>query len=137
MSRVHGKDTKPELLIRKSLHSMGFRYRLYVNSLPGKPDIVFPKYQAIVQFNGCFWHGHNCYLFNWPKTNTDFWYAKISNNIKRDKTNLLKLNQLGWRVLVIWGCSLKGRKRIPIDILINEVSDWLRNGKDNNELMHL
>lgn len=134
MSRIRGKHTKPEQLIRKALHSQGFRYRLHRKDLPGKPDIVLPKYKAIIEVNGCFWHGHKCHLFHWPKSRTDFWREKITQNTRRDSENQIKLENMGWRVLVVWECSLKGKKRLDPGSLIDRIVDWLINNEDSNEL---
>src|SRR3569833_2146073 len=109
MSRIRSKDTKPELLVRKFLHRNGFRYRLHVKSLPGKPDIVLKKYKTVILVQGCFWHGHeNCKLFVMPKSNTGYWIYKIGLNIKKDAQNLFALKALGWNLIKIWECELKG-----------------------------
>ena len=108
MSQVKGKNTKPEMLVRKFLHANGFRYKLHDKSLPGKPDIVLPKYKTIIEVQGCFWHAHkNCKYFKLPQTNIEFWKEKISKNINRDKENHKKIETLGWNLIVIWECELK------------------------------
>tara|TARA_Y100001972_G_scaffold129213_1_gene195277 strand:+ start:4949 stop:5380 length:432 start_codon:yes stop_codon:yes gene_type:complete len=108
MSQIKGKNTKPEILVRKILHSNGFRYRLHVNDLPGKPDIVLPKYKTVIFVHGCFWHGHkDCKYFVKPKTNTDWWLNKISKNIENDKKNVQILKYNGWEVIILWECELK------------------------------
>ena len=108
MSKVSGKDTKPELLVRKFLFSKGFRYRKNVKDLPGKPDIVMPKYKTIIFIHGCFWHGHEgCEAAKLPTSNVDYWTGKVASNIKRDIQNKQLLNALGWNVIVIWECQLK------------------------------
>ena len=107
MSRIHSKNTKPEELVRKFLFSQGFRYRKNDAKLPGKPDIVLPKYKAVIFVNGCFWHGHEgCRYFVWPKNNAVFWKEKITGNIQRDKHNHQLLANQGWRVIEIWECQL-------------------------------
>lgn len=107
MSRIHSKNTKPEELVRKFLFSQGFRYRKNDAKLPGKPDIVLPKYKAVIFVNGCFWHGHEgCRYFVWPKNNAEFWKEKITGNIQRDKHNHQLLADQGWRVIEIWECQL-------------------------------
>lgn len=107
MSRIHSKNTKPEELVRKFLFSQGFRYRKNDAKLPGKPDIVLPKYKAVIFVNGCFWHGHEgCHYFVWPKNNAEFWKEKITGNIQRDKHNHQLLANQGWRVIEIWECQL-------------------------------
>ena len=108
MSRIRSKNTKPEELVRKFLFSQGFRYRKNDARLPGKPDIVLPKYKTVIFVNGCFWHGHEgCRYFVWPKNNAEFWEEKITGNIQRDKHNRQLLANQGWRVIEIWECQLK------------------------------
>lgn len=112
MSRIRSKDTKPEMLVRKYLFSHGFRFRLHEKKLPGKPDIVLPKYKTVVFVHGCFWHGHEgCRYFVVPKTRTEWWMAKIRRNIELDKLNVQKLEDLGWQVIVIFECELRGSKQ--------------------------
>lgn len=111
MSRIRGKDTKPEEIVRKFLFSKGFRYRKNDPGLPGKPDIVLPKYRTVIFVNGCFWHMHEgCKYFVWPKHNEEFWEKKIRDNAERDRRNCLKLEEQGWKVLTVWECSLKDSK---------------------------
>ena len=111
MSRIRSKDTKPELLVRKFLFSQGFRYRIHVKKLPGKPDIVLPKYKTVIFVHGCFWHGHeDCSYFVVPKTRTDWWLSKINRNRELDKQNAEKLEETGWRVMVIFECNLRLEK---------------------------
>ena len=108
MSCIKGKGTKPEEIVRKYLFSQGFRYRKNDKRLPGTPDIVLPKYRTVIFVNGCFWHGHEvCKYFVWPKSNEEFWKSKIELNIARDKRNFLLLQESGWRVIVVWECTLK------------------------------
>lgn len=108
MSRIQGKDTKPEEIVRKYLFSHGLRYRKNDPRLPGKPDIVFPGYKAVVFVNGCFWHKHEgCKYFVWPKSHVDFWKEKILSNVARDQRNYQALKDQGWTVFVIWECELK------------------------------
>jgi len=108
MSKIRGKDTKPELLVRKYLHSQGFRYRLHLKTLPGKPDIVLPKYKVVIFVNGCFWHGHaDCKYYVVPKTRTDWWLNKITTNIKNDRLATSELLAGGWKVIDVWECELK------------------------------
>ena len=108
MSRIKGKDTKPEILVRKFLFAKGFRYRLHDKKLPGKPDIVLPKYKTVIFINGCFWHGHeDCRFFVVPKTRTEWWVEKISRNIANDQKNMNTLQEMGWKVIVLWECELK------------------------------
>ena len=125
MSHVRGKDTKPEVMVRQFLFAQGFRYRLYRKDLPGKPDIVLPKYKTVIFINGCFWHGHfGCKYATIPEANHDFWLAKISGNIERDKSNHAKLFELGWKVIEIWQCELKPKFR---EQTLNNLLTELRN----------
>lgn len=108
MSRIKGKNTKPEEIVRKYLFSKGFRYRKNDKRLPGTPDIVLPKYKTVIFVNGCFWHGHeDCRYFVWPKDNADFWKKKIEDNISRDKNVIEMLKRQNWAVIVVWECELK------------------------------
>lgn len=108
MSRIKGKDTKIELEVRRGLHALGFRYRLGGAALPGRPDIVLPKYRTVVFVHGCFWHGHDCHLFRLPKTRTEFWKAKIDANRARDQRTITQLEELCWHVETLWECQLRG-----------------------------
>lgn len=112
MSRIKGKNTKPEMLVRKFLHKNGFRYRLNYSKLPGKPDIVLPKYKTVIFINGCFWHGHKgCKFFVVPKTRTEWWVEKINGTIERDEIKNKELEKMGWNVQTLWECELKPEKR--------------------------
>lgn len=112
MSQIRGKNTKPEELVRKYLFSQGFRYRKNDPRLPGKPDIVLPKYKTVIFINGCFWHGHEgCRYFVWPKNNAEFWKVKINGNIQRDAQCVHLLKEQGWNVIVVWECELKKANR--------------------------
>lgn len=112
MSQIRGKKTKPEEIVRKYLFSLGFRYRKNDSRLPGKPDIVLPKYKTVIFVNGCFWHGHeDCRYFVWPKNNAEFWKAKISGNIQHDAQCISLLKGQGWNVIVVWECELKKANR--------------------------
>ena len=129
MSAIRSVDTKPEVWLRKLLFSRGFRFRKNVNNLPGKPDIVLPKYRAVIQVNGCFWHGHNCSLFKIPATRTEFWLEKINSNKNRDKKNNEALESSGWRVLTVWECALRGRSKLTPDNLEKQLTEWLTDGQ--------
>lgn len=111
MSRIRSQDTKPELVVRRHLHALGFRYRLHVRDLPGKPDLVLPKYRAVVFVEGCFWHGHSCQKGRVPGTNPTFWQAKVEANQARDMRNRRLLRREGWRVLRVWECQLAKKKK--------------------------
>ena len=128
MSGIRGKNTKPELLIRKALHARGFRYRLHCD-LPGKPDICLPRHRAVIFVHGCFWHGHECHLFKWPATRPEFWRAKIGRNGEVDRAVESRLSDDRWRVAVIWECALKGRERLPLEDVISTCANWLRSDR--------
>jgi DNA mismatch endonuclease (patch repair protein) len=125
MSRIGGRNTRQELLLRKALFARGFRYRLHRRDLPDTPDLVFPRFGAVVFVHGCFWHGHGCHLFVLPEQNRAFWRQKIALNQDRDKRAQVKLCNLGWRVLTVWECALRGRQRKSPDELAVEVGRWL------------
>lgn len=126
MSGIRGKDTKPELAIRSALHRAGFRFRLHRKDLPGRPDLVFPRHDAVLFVHGCFWHGHDCHLFRWPKSREDFWREKIGKNITRDQAQYQALADSGWRVGTIWECALNGKTRLPFDDLVDQCAIWLK-----------
>lgn len=107
MRAIRSVNTRPEILIRQLLHAAGYRFRLHRADLPGKPDLVLPKYHTVIFIHGCFWHGHDCKYFKWPKTRAQFWQLKISGNQQRDLRNAEQLKQLGWQVIVIWECAVK------------------------------
>jgi len=112
MSQIKGKNTKPELMVRRFLHAKGFRFKIHDKSLPGKPDVVLPKYRTVVEVNGCFWHGHkNCKYFKMPHTNRKYWKHKIEINRLRDRANKKRLKALGWKLLVIWECEIRKANR--------------------------
>ena len=120
MSRIRNKDTRPEILVRKFLFANGFRYRLNDKKLPGKPDIVLPKYKTVIFVNGCFWHGHeNCKYFKLPATRTEWWKDKIEGNIKNDIKKHTLLKEAGYKVMVIWECEVKNKS--IFDRIINEI----------------
>ena len=111
MSMIKGKNTKPEMLVRKFLHTNGYRYKLHDKSLPGKPDIVLPKYKTVIFVHGCYWHGHkNCKYFVVPKTRTEWWLNKINGNIANDEKAAKALKKEGWKIITIWECNLKPAK---------------------------
>ena len=124
MSRIRGKDTRPELLVRRGLHSRGLRFRLQDRKLPGRPDIVLPKYSVAIMVNGCFWHGHKgCRYATKPKSNIEFWEAKIARNRHRDEVTTAHLEALGWTVITIWECELRGKEAAEtrIGTLVQEI----------------
>ena len=133
MAGIKGKNTKQEVLIRSLLHRKGFRFRLNVRELPGKPDIVLPRYHAVIFVNGCFWHGHDCPRFKWPKTRTDFWRNKIEGNRANDRKVIQALLAAGWRVGIVWECSIRGADK-NIEGVIKEISEWLRSDQTFMEI---
>lgn len=134
MAAIRGADTKPEMIIRRGLHARGFRFRLHNRKLPGRPDVVLPKYRAVILINGCFWHGHDCPLFRWPKTREEFWRKKIGGNIDRDRKNLAVLKSQNRRIAVIWECALKGKPRRETGDIIDELTLWLSSGDTKLEI---
>lgn len=124
MSRIRSKDTQPELALRKALHKQGFRYRLHGAGLPGKPDLVFPRYKTVVFVHGCFWHRHEgCSIATTPKSNTQFWTDKFERNVARDIRSQAMLEELGWRVFVVWECELAtgARARATAETLAQQI----------------
>lgn len=134
MAGIQGKNTQPEIVVRKNLFKRGYRYRINDRRLPGKPDLVLSKYNALILINGCFWHGHNCHLFKWPGTRKDFWENKIFGTQKRDEINLEKYQKTGWRVAVVWECAIKGKTRKSLDSIIDSLDAWLVSNHDFLEI---
>ena len=134
MSAIRSKNTKPELQLRKALHAKGYRYRLHNRHLPGTPDLIFRRFNAVLFVNGCFWHGHDCSLFRFPSTNQDFWKNKILNNRERDAKVYGLLSHHGWRILTVWECSLRGKGKMEFEELVNTIEDWLINCIEINEI---
>jgi DNA mismatch endonuclease (patch repair protein) len=134
MSGIRGAHTKPELFVRSGLHRRGFRYRLHDRSLPGRPDLVFPAFGAVIFAHGCFWHGHQCALFKWPSSRVEFWRHKIGGNVERDKRALALLEEKGWRVAVVWECAIKGPGKLPPDSVLSQCESWLRSSRSHLEI---
>lgn len=130
MAGIRNKNTRPEMIIRKELFAKGYRYRLHQKDLPGKPDIILPKYRAAIFINGCFWHCHDCHLFKWPQTRKEFWEKKILSNKTRDEINKSALLQAGWRILIVWECALKGKTKLDRVRLIDEIVSWIVSDSD-------
>lgn len=126
MSGIRGRDTKPEMLLRRGLHAMGFRFRVSDRKLPGSPDLVFPRYRAVLFAHGCFWHGHDCHLFRLPGTRREFWQEKIHGNVERDREVIEALRRDGWRIGTVWECALKGKTRRPAGEVVEGLAGWLR-----------
>lgn len=125
MAAIKGKNTNPELILRKGLHARGIRFRLNHRNLPGRPDLVFPRRRAVLFAHGCFWHGHGCHLFKWPSTHSDFWHSKIKRNVERDGEVRQQLAAAGWRVGLVWECAVKGRARLPLAQVLDSCTAWL------------
>ena len=125
MSGIRSKNTKPELILRRGLHALGFRFRLHDRKLPGKPDMVFLRYKAVIFTHGCFWHGHDCNLFKWPSTRPEFWQSKITRNQEKDREVRKALQSDNWRQCLVWECALKGRGRLPLELVFNNCANWL------------
>lgn len=134
MSRVRGRDTKPEKLLRHALHARGLRFRLHRRDLPGRPDLVFPRHRVCLMVHGCFWHGHECVLFKWPATRRTFWADKIAGNKRRDHRTIEQLQELGWRVLVVWECALKGPARREFTAVIDECVSFITDSRMQAEI---
>lgn len=134
MAAVKSSNTVPEIRLRKALHARGLRYRLQVKGLAGKPDLVFPKHNAVVFVHGCFWHGHDCGACRIPQTNTDYWRKKIAGNVERDTRNLQELSVSGWRIAIVWECALRGQRQRPLEELSQVMLKWFRSNKPFLEL---
>jgi DNA mismatch endonuclease (patch repair protein) len=125
MSRVRSRDTRPELVLRRALHSAGLRYRLHLRNLPGRPDLVFSSRRAVIFVHGCFWHGHDCPRFSLPATREDFWKEKLEANRIRDEQVISELHDKDWRILIVWECTLRGPSKRPLEIVTQEVKNFL------------
>lgn len=134
MSGIRGKDTKPELVVRKALFKLGHRYILHDSRLPGRPDLVLPKYKAAIFVNGCFWHAHECSIFKWPGSRQKFWKDKILANRKRDCENISELEKMDWRILVVWECFFRGKSQEDISSAIAKINLWLKGDAPNLEI---
>lgn len=135
MAAVRGRDTKPELIIRSALHHAGFRFRLNRRDVPGKPDLLLPRYRAALFVHGCFWHGHDCDRFRQPGgDNAEFWRQKIGRNRARDAEVTAQLARAGWRQMVVWECAFIGRRKRDIDDVAVAIADWLRSTEQRAEL---
>jgi DNA mismatch endonuclease (patch repair protein) len=132
MAAIKGKNTRPEIIVRKALHAAGFRFRLHDRKLPGKPDIVLRKHKTVIFVHGCFWHGHECEKFRWPKTRKAWWRKKIEGNRKRDTKNTLELENNGWCVLSLWECALLDFNRMSQKSMNRELVLWIE-GRSTGE----
>jgi DNA mismatch endonuclease, patch repair protein len=134
MAAIRGANTQPELIIRQLLFAAGFRYRLHDRRLPGKPDLMFPKHHAVIFVHGCFFHGHECESFRWPRSRAAFWREKIQGNRARDVAAVQRLRRDGWRVMIVWECAARGRKRLAPAGLAKRLSDWLWSESGTGEI---
>jgi DNA mismatch endonuclease (patch repair protein) len=135
MAGIKGKNTKPELVVRRLLHAEGFRFRLHRKDLPGRPDIVLPRFKTAIFVNGCFWHGHgNCALYRPPLTRTEFWSEKISGNRARDARKLTELTDLGWQAVVVWECAIKGKGKLPDGELVKLLASSISTEQEWSEI---
>ncbi|MCL6284118.1 very short patch repair endonuclease [Ruegeria sp. 2012CJ41-6] len=137
MKAIRSRGTKPERILGRGLHARGFRYRLNVARLPGSPDLVFAKHSAVIFAHGCFWHGHNCHLFKIPSTRRDFWLAKIKANAARDQRDADALVNLQWRVMTVWECALRGRRKQPLDFVLDKCAAFLTGDHQRDEIKNL
>ena len=135
MSSVRHKNTKPEMLLRSALHRSGMRYRLHVKGLPGTPDLVFPRYRSAIFVHGCYWHLHGCYRSTSPKSRREFWEQKFHTNRDRDSRNRSDLKERGWRVLVVWECSLLGKHALQLNEITAIVRCWLEGAHEESEIV--
>lgn len=134
MSGIRGKNTKPEMLLRRGLYARGLRYRLHVKDLPGSPDLVVPAGKAVLFAHGCFWQGHDCHLFRMPGSRPDFWRTKIKRNREVDRCTVEALREAGWRVGAVWECALKGRTRLYLNVVLDVCAAWTREGGNMLEI---
>jgi DNA mismatch endonuclease (patch repair protein) len=134
MSRIPSKNTGPEMKVRRMLHEAGFRYRLHRRDLPGTPDIVLPKWNAVIEVQGCFWHAHDCHLFVRPEQNSAFWSEKHEKNRSRDERNARRLAELGWRRLIVWECAVEGRDRLEGAELMLRLVNWIQGGAAEGQI---
>ena len=134
MAGIRASNTKPELAIRKMLHALGYRYRLHARDVPGKPDLVLPRYRAAIFINGCFWHGHDCPLFKIPGTRREFWKSKIARNMARDHTVREQLDAEGWRYLTVWECAIRGAGKLGIDETVQRIVNWLPTAQHERDI---
>lgn len=134
MAAVKSRDTKPEMIVRHGLHRRGFRFRLQDRRLPGRPDLVLARYRAAIFVHGCFWHGHDCPLFRWPKSRPEFWRTKIGRNIERDGEVREAISEKGWRVLTIWECTFRGKPADAQDMALDRVAVWIAGDDSMGEI---
>jgi len=127
MAGIRSRNTKPERVVRCGLHRRGLRFRLHARDLPGSPDLVLPRWQTVIFVHGCFWHGHDCRYFHWPKTRAEFWRDKINGNRERDSRIKVQLHTAGWRVVVIWECAFRGKPMTEQEAILDRIFFWITN----------
>ena len=134
MSAVRRENTKPEMMLRSTLHRSGLRYRVHGKKLPGSPDLVFPSFNAVIFVHGCFWHSHGCYKTTVPKTRRTFWEDKLQTNRERDVRSVRSLHEMGWRVMIVWECAVRGKIPLPSSVIADSVKKWLHSSELLTEL---
>jgi DNA mismatch endonuclease, patch repair protein len=134
MSRVGQRNTSPEIILRRELHSLGLRYRLHEKKLPGSPDLVFPRFGGVIFVHGCYWHSHGCYKSTVPQSSRTFWMEKFNANRQRDKRDIDLLLDQGWRVMVVWECALLGKRALPPGEVAVRVRAWLHSAESQGEV---
>ncbi len=131
MAAIRSKDTGPEISVRRGLHALGFRYSLHPKDLPGRPDITFRKFRAVIFVHGCYWHGHDCGEVKPSSSNRSYWASKIAKNKERDARNLAALEEIGWRYLTIWECSFRRKGAAALERIVHKAARWLQCGSSN------
>lgn len=134
MAAIRGRNTRPEMIVRQLLHAAGFRYRLHSKDLPGRPDLSLPKWNAVIEVHGCFFHAHDCHLFKSPSDNAEFWTNKLAGNVERDSRNARATADLGIRRLVVWQCALTGKTRLEPNELVSRIAAWMRGSEFTGEV---
>lgn len=134
MAGIRSRNTKPEMLVRRGLHRRGFRFRLHGRKLPGRPDLVLPRYRAAIFVHGCFWHRHDCSLFKWPRARESFWREKITGNQQRDRKAVEALRESGWRVLTVWECAFRDKDVVTREAALDRIAAWVKSGSACGEL---
>jgi DNA mismatch endonuclease, patch repair protein len=135
MAGIRSRNTKPEMLVRRGLHRRGFRFRLHGRKLPGRPDLVLPRYRAAIFVHGCFWHGHDCGLFKWPRARAAFWREKITGNQLRDCKAADALREGNWRVLIVWECAFRNKDDVTREAALDQVAAWVKGDEADGELV--
>jgi DNA mismatch endonuclease, patch repair protein len=135
MAGIRSRNTKPEMLVRRGLHRRGFRFRLHSRKLPGRPDLVLPRYRVAIFVHGCFWHGHDCALFKWPRAREAFWREKITGNQQRDRKAVVALRESDWRVLTVWECAFRNKGAATRELALDQIAAWVKSNQDAGEFV--